>query len=435
MPAFAEVPTAMAQPTEIGTVVPKTSTPAAADNGLGPERRRAPEQKESRLFNILLRPFIQEAEVRRTTRASQDSEYLKRVDQDLNTERVNFLVFGWGETFEPPVITEPGTIIGSPSIISINYKTGEIQIVSLTHDIRAPEVEKALGTLGKRLPNSAKKIDQAYLDSKVGSLDLMRLTLENATGLSVDFQFAFSDIAIQKLIDNIFQSIEVDVPVEMELAPYYHRGTLCDEQKRRFSNGKIKLNGREVVGFIKAIPTVNPGEKITDGRPPYSPLMEHNKRKMNVIEGFLSAARKKLSPGLLKAINDYLDEEAKIKEMEFDFNYKELLVKSLLNTIGEWTKSNLPGGKPLDVSIPEITGERYLVDRCCSTDPEKTPVHWDFWSQKALGEDELKKDYQSGVYNPKMAFEVPYRGNPYGDLIDDYWVGVRTYIKEFLLKK
>lgn len=41
----------------------------------------------------------------------------------------------------------------------------------------------------------------------------MRLTLENATGLAVDFQFAFSDIAIQKLIDNVFQGVEVAVPV------------------------------------------------------------------------------------------------------------------------------------------------------------------------------------------------------------------------------
>lgn len=33
-----------------------------------------------------------------------------------------------------------------------------------------------------------------------------------------------------------------------------------------------------------------------------------------------------------------------------------------------------------------------------------------------------------------MAYEVPYGGNPYGDLIDDYWVGVRAYIKKFLQK-
>lgn len=439
VPAATASATATVPPIEVPSAVPtKSSGPAEANDALKPERPKAPEQKEGRLFNILLEPFIREAEVRRTKRAKEDPEYSRRVDAELNTGRVNFLIFGYGETYEPPAITEPGTIIGSPSLISINYLTGEMQIISLTHDIRAPEVEKALGTLGKRLPGSAKKIDQAYLDSKVGNLELMRLTLENATGLAIDFQFAFSDIAIQKLIDNVFQGIEVDVPVEMELAPYYYQGTLHDEKKRRFSKGKVKLNGQEVVGYIKAIPTVNPGEKITDGRPPYSPPMEHNKRKMNVIEGLMSTTRARFSPGLLKTINDYFDGEAKTKEMEFDFNYRELLGKGLLNAIGEWAKSSLPGGKSLDASLPEITGERYLVDRCCSTDPENTPVHWHYWSPQVPGEEKLGEDYLSKkVYDQsrEMAYEVPYGGNPYGDLIDDYWFGVRTYIKKFLLKQ
>lgn len=54
------------------------------------------------LFDSLLRPFLYEAQKRREDRSRKDPEFIKRIDEGLNEGRVNFLLFGYGETHEPP---------------------------------------------------------------------------------------------------------------------------------------------------------------------------------------------------------------------------------------------------------------------------------------------------------------------------------------------
>ena len=55
------------------------------------------------LFDTLLTPFVNEAKKRRADLVKSDPDYLKRVDPVLNEGRVNFLLFGYGESHEPPV--------------------------------------------------------------------------------------------------------------------------------------------------------------------------------------------------------------------------------------------------------------------------------------------------------------------------------------------
>ena len=81
--------------------------------------------------------FAKEAERRRAELAKTDPDHSRRIDKALNDGRVNFLLFGYGETHEPPATEK--AIIGSQTIISYDTHTRKADIISLTHDIRAPE--------------------------------------------------------------------------------------------------------------------------------------------------------------------------------------------------------------------------------------------------------------------------------------------------------
>ena len=54
-------------------------------------------------FERVLRPLLLEAKRHRKTNAADDPAYWKRLDPTLNATRLNFLLFGYGETHEPPL--------------------------------------------------------------------------------------------------------------------------------------------------------------------------------------------------------------------------------------------------------------------------------------------------------------------------------------------
>src|SRR5579859_6488691 len=148
-------------------------------------------------FERVLRPMLLEAKRKRQAAAAADPTYWSRLDPRLNSTRLNFLLFGYGETHEPP-LTERA-FIGSFTIFSYDYATRQIDLVSLTHDIRAPEAERYLHAKGQEEVGPI-KIDQTY---SMGGFDLMRRTLEDATGLAIDYQLAFKESAIATATDNV----------------------------------------------------------------------------------------------------------------------------------------------------------------------------------------------------------------------------------------
>src|SRR5207247_6818882 len=128
-------------------------------------------------FERGFRPFLLEANRHRKANAAEDPAYWSRLDPKLNATRLNFLLFGYGETHEPP-LTERA-FIGSLTIFSYDYTTRQIDLVSLTHDIRAPEIERYLYDQTHQ-PIGPIKIDRAY---NTGGVDLMPRNTEYATGL------------------------------------------------------------------------------------------------------------------------------------------------------------------------------------------------------------------------------------------------------------
>lgn len=361
------------------------------------------------LFETLIKPFANEAQKRREDRAKKDPEYAKRVDKELNEGRVNFILYGYGETHEPPA-TERG-IIGSITIISYNMRTEQADIISLTHDIRAPSIEVELQ--GERKRSYAQRIDQAY---PVGGFRLMSRVLENATGLSADFQVAFKDIVIQRFIDNVFGGVEVDVPAAFDVHPFYLDG--IKYPAAHFSEGRQKFDGKQVIQFIKTVP-------ITQGY--YGKPLEHNVRKHIIFLALLNSLsnRSAESQFWLKG-SAFLTGELVTGAISYDFDTVSLAVNNIGSAVpqlGRFVSRRRSAG----LGIPKINRTIYVAD------PANGDGGVQWVSANAAVNPITQRDIREGKYL-SLDMTIPINANPYGDLITEYWPSVRSLVKKSILE-
>ena len=380
------------------------ATPTRTISASSPTEAITIPQSDS-LFDALIAPFAAEANKRRTDAVKNDPEYSKRVDKDLNLGRINFLLYGYGETHEPPNTEK--ALIGSHTIISYDTRTRTADLVSLTHDIRAPEIERELAKQGNA-KSGAVRIDQAY---NVGGFKLMRQTLEDATGLSIDFEITFRDSVMQGVIDNVFQGVEVDVPRAFEVNAFYLDGVKYDAGK--FSAGKQKLNGKQVIQFIKTVP-------VSDGY--YGKDLEHNARKHLIFQGLLNAIDTNYSDKWFWArASAFVASQLATGNIVYDFDPVALMVNNIDNATPLLAKlasqENNPG------TMPKIRRTIYIVD----------PAHGDggvqWVTSNAAANPITQKDLDAGVYRT-IDLEVPLNANPYGDLVTEYWASVRAVVKQ-----
>jgi LytR_cpsA_psr family len=352
--------------------------------------------------DALLNPFASEAYRRRNERARLDPAYARRVDQKLNQGKINFLLFGYGETHEPPLAVD--VIIGSLSILSYDLRTGRVDIVSLTHDTRAPEIERFLGK-----PYAPVKIDQAY---RVGGFDLMRRTVEDATGLSIDFQIAFKDSVLNNLVDDVFGPIEIDNPANFEVQPFYLDGRLFEEGQ--FGKGRQYLNGMQTIQYIKALTAR------------YNPALERNVRKVIVFRALLDGVNQRCHDrDFWLRISSFVVGQSSSKAIQYDFDPVRLLASNIPGVIS--SAARYAQGEGCDLGASRIGRTLYVVDSAVGDGG----VQW--LAMAVLSNPIAKKDLESGVYpNDKEAIELPVNGNPYGDLIGQYWPSVRLLVKQRL---
>ena len=360
------------------------------------------------LVDTLINPFAGEAYRRRDERARRDSDYTRRVDQKLNQGRINFLLFGYGETHEPPIAVD--VVIGSLSIVSYDLRTGRADIVSLTHDTRAPEIERFLAQRGRQaLPT---KIDQAY---SVGGFDLMRKTVEDATGLSIDFQIAFKDSLLLNLVDGVFGAIEIDNPADFKVQPFYLDGKLFEEG--RFGKGRQQLNGAQTIQYIKAL-TAH-----------HDPSLERNVRKVIVFRALLDGMNQRCHDrDFWLRVSSFVVGQSSSRAIQYDFDPLSLLVTSLPDVIS--SAARFAKGEGCDLGASRIGKTLYVVDPTVGDGG----VQW--LSMEVLTNPIAEKDVASGVY-PQVGegIELAINGNPYGDLVTQYWPSVRSLVKQSLTLK
>lgn len=362
----------------------------------------APTRTSDSLFDALIAPLAREAQRRRADTTRRDPEFYKRVDRTLNEGRINILLFGYGETHEPP-LTERA-IIGSHTLISYDTRTRQADIVSFTHDIRAPEIEREVIKRGGKPP--ALRMDNAY---NVGGFHLQRKMIENATGLAVDYQIVFRDAVLQRLIDHVFEGVVVNVPMAFAVHPFYLDGVKYPGG--HFAQGEQRLDGRQVIQFIKTVP-------VAEGE--YPKAIEHNARKALVFEGLLRAVNEKYTARTfwLKSAA-FIASEFLTGAIVCDFDPLALVVQTITTTTNaSFTR---------ELTMPQINRALYIVDA----------AHGDGgvqWVNANAAENPItQQDIEAGVYIT-LAMAVPLNANPYGDLVTGYWTSVRALVKQTLLE-
>ncbi len=366
-------------------------------------------ETSSELLEAVLTPFVNEAQKRRQERARVESDYHKRVDRRLNEGRVNFLLYGYGETHEPPAMEK--AIIGSYTIISYDTRTTQVDIISMTHDIRAPSIEDLLPEKRGVYRRRAAKIDQAY---PLGGFRLTRRVMENATGLSMDFQFAFKDTVIREVIDEVFQGVEVDVPAPFDVHAFYLDGKKYPAG--HFAQGGQILNGTQVIQFIKTVP-------VSQGY--YGKPLEHNSRKHLIFQSLLEAMRKNASERVFWLRGTaFLSGELVKKDIVYDFDPVQLMIANMNNVIpavGKYVSNRKRGG----FALPKINRTRYVAD----------PANGDGgvqWVGANAGVNPVTaQDIREGIY-PTLDMTIPLNANPYGDLVSEYWPSVRKLVRDSL---
>jgi len=387
-------------PEPIASAVARADATAAIAATAAPTPIRAPATATQ--FERVLHPLLLEAIRHRQASAAADPTYWKRIDPHLNSTRLNFLLFGYGETHEPP-LTERA-FIGSLTVFSYDYATREIDLVSLTHDIRAPEIERYLHSLGQPQVGPI-KIDQAYA---TGGFNLMRRTLEDATGLAIDFQLAFKESAIAGATDSVFGGLDVDVPMAFKVNAYY-----LDGQKYpagEFQKGRQRLTGTQVIQFIKTVPVEEH----------YDLALEHNARKHLVFRSLMEAMKEHSGDvAFLGRAALFFSSQTAQDSIAYDFDLRTLTVDSLRSLIADLAR---PGSGPRDDSVPSVARTLYVVDPASGDGG----VQWVQANAHTNGV--TQRDIAQHRYG-ELAMEVPYHGDPYADdLAGQYWPDVRNLI-------
>jgi hypothetical protein len=351
-------------------------------------------------FERVLHPLLLEAKRERYANAQNDPSYWRRLDPKLNSSRLNFLLFGYGETHEPP-LTERA-FIGSLTVFSYDYTTRQIDLVSLTHDIRAPEVERYLHGQGQPQVGPI-KIDRAY---GFGGFDLMRRTVEDATGLAVDFELAFKESAIQGATDSVFDGLDVDVPLDFQVNGFYLDGVKYPGGE--FHHGPQRLKGMQVIQFIKTVPVEQH----------YDPRLEHNARKHQVFRAIMDTLKEHAGDvAFLGRAALFFSSQVAQDSIAYDFDLRTLIVDNLRNLM-------LDLGRPdaADANMPSVQRTMYVVDPASGDGGVQ-------WVQANAHDNPItQRDIDQHVY-PELAMEVPYHGDPYAeDLVTNYWADVRNLV-------
>jgi hypothetical protein len=355
-------------------------------------------------FERVLRPLLLEAKRHRKVNAAEDPAYWSRLDPSLNATRLNFLLFGYGETHEPP-LTERA-FIGSLTIFSYDYYTRQIDLVSLTHDIRAPEIERYLYDQTHR-PVGPIKIDRAY---NTGGFDLMRRTIEDATGLAIDYQLAFKESAIAGATDNVFGGLDVDVPLGFKVNGFYLDGEKYPAGQ--FKQGLQRLNGVQVIQFIKTVPV----------EVHYDAKLEHNARKHLVFRSLMDAMSEHTGDvAFLGRAAFFFSGQVARDSIAYDFDLRGLLTDNLRTMMADFTRAEAS-----NKDVPSVNRTLYVVDPASGDGGVQ-------WVQANARDNPITKQDIAFHRYGELAMEVPYHGDPYAtNLAAQYWTDVRHLIAKRL---
>lgn len=356
-------------------------------------------------FDEFIRPFIEEAMIKRAEREKLNpQEYSHRIDKELNQNRINILLLGFGEEHGENYQDFSGPI----TILSYDLITKKIVSVSFSRDMRAPELEDK--TPREKL--MAVPIRHAFRN---GGFEMTRKVAEDATGLAVDFQVVFKDTVIHDFIRDVAgNTLEIDVPKEQETNDFRFNGK--EYPKAHFDKGNQTMDAMRAMYFI-----------LGEHQRAQSPEDERTFRKNLVLKVLLKkiVSQVKRNPLGFANIGWFLLKKINEKSVYLDMN-QNLLVNGL-NGVANTAAGYFLNPATKEVIFPELDDSVQInINDAMFGGEGVKRVH----NINESDHPAMKEDYRNGVMKEWML--VPPGANPYGDFVDDYWQPVRGVIKRKL---
>lgn len=376
----------------------------------------AKSEESKDLFREFLKPFVEEALKKRAERAKLDPEYFHRVDQELNENRINIVLFGYGEE-HGQTYDDYG---GHMSILSYDLKTNKISAIHISRDTLVPELKEYLISTG-----SVSKDPVLRNVYKAGGFDLMQKTAERATQLAIDFQLVVKDTAIRDGIQQLADgNLELDVRQEHDTESF--RLGSIDYAGGLIPEGRQTMDTMQVMRYMMA-----------ESKNPQKPEDERTLRKNDALEALLKKIKDKVktNPLFLKEVTGFLDGQIRQKNIMCDFNLNSLtgnFIRGLINMAAS-RLTNL--GRNIEMSLPEIDS----IQQININDPmfggsavsRTHAIEHNY--QKPERHDNLRvvEEIKKRLFPPWML--IADGGNPYSaDLVTDYWQSVRDLVKQKL---
>jgi hypothetical protein len=333
-----------------------------------------------------------------------------RIDADLNARRLNVALLGYGEEHDQTY----GDVGVSVTILSVNLDTWDMASISLSRDIRAPELEDQSAHEPPRWPVTLRA---AY---RMRGFDGMRTILEDATGLSIDFQVLIKDVFLRNYLENVSGPVTLDVPKDFQTNVYRLDGV--EHAEDFIPAGRQTLSPEKAMTFIL-------GESLD----PQQKSDERSYRKDLLLKTLSCDLRQRLAAkdvGFAVHLLQFALGELNNHGFGTDFDFQ-LIAGGLGNLVQAFIGSR----GDVDATFPQLSGARELVIH----DPafgdggvrRAHQIAIDPGDDPTLDNPLVKRETELGSLAPYML--IPIGGNPYAsDLVTDYWAPVRALVRTIL---
>jgi hypothetical protein len=386
------------------------SDDSCADAALAAAVARPDSQGRTLLFDQFVQPLLDESARRRAEWAAEDAGYTHRVDADLNASRLNVALLGFGEEHDQ---TYGDTGI-SVTILSLNLQTWDLMSISLSRDIRAPELEDQSARVPPRWPVTLRA---AY---KSGGFERVRTILEDATGLAIDFQVLMKDVFVRNYLDAVSGPVELTVPQDFATNTYRLDGV--DHPPDLISAGRQTLSTDKAMTFV-----------LGEVEDPQGRADERSYRKDLLLRTLVCDARQRFGArdvGFALNLARFSLGELKNQDLTSDFDFG-----VITHSLAGLAQAFVGARGDVDSTFPQLgSGRELVVHDEAFGDGGVRRVHYMALTPDAYGIPEnpqVAQEIQLGSLAPYLL--IPLGGNPYADdLVTDYWGSVRDLIRSRL---
>lgn len=358
------------------------------------------------LYREILSPLISAADKARAGRAADDPDFSSRVDQALNTNRLNIALLGYGEEHGQPY-EEFGM---SVTILSLNLESQQLGSISLSRDIRVTRYENNALGIGRQYFTLRSVYNRAGFEGT-------RLVIEEATGLAVDYQLLLRDVLVRNYLEQVSGPVTLAVAKEHHTLPY--RLDRREFPADYIPAGTQTMDAQRAMTFILA-EDVNPKGRAD----------ERSYRKNLLMHALIGNIKERLASKDISTVAnlaEFLVREISSQNATPDFD-SSLVLDGLLSGALLFLASK----GDVDTFVPELNpAEEIVVHDILFGDGGVRRVHQIIRYPDAYNvqdNDALRTEAQGG--HLPMWLLVPIGGDPFSTrYVDDYWGSVRDLVR------